>query len=147
VIETDSAKLQMPPVDRKARPCHDLRHAGWRADRSGSTAAVPASAKARRGSSARTDDAPNYKGAPEGKWGGAIYFKSGSEAPTHSITGAQIRDLFGISDDNLVFLAPHDYEAEADSYEVEVTADDGAHTILRSSGAGLTIETLRLWLP
>ena len=46
---------------------------------------------------------------------------------THSITGAQIRDLFGISDDNLVFLAPHDYEAEADSYEVEVTADGGAH--------------------
>jgi hypothetical protein len=26
-----------------------------------------------------------------------------------------------------VFLAPHDYEAEADSYEVEVTADGGAH--------------------
>lgn len=62
----------------------------------------------------------------------------GTNPPTFTITGGADRDLFGVSDGDLVFLAPRDYETEAHSYQVEVTADDGVNTSAETITVNLT---------
>ena len=49
----------------------------------------------------------------------------GSNPATFTISGGADQALFGISGGNLVFNAPRDYETQAHSYQVQVTANDG----------------------
>ena len=52
----------------------------------------------------------------------------GTIPATFTITGGADAALFEIVGGNLVFKAAKDFETEAHSYEVQVTADDGANT-------------------
>ena len=52
----------------------------------------------------------------------------GTNPATFTITGGADQALFGIVSGNLVFLAGRDYETQAHSYQVQVTANDGANT-------------------
>ena len=52
----------------------------------------------------------------------------GTNPATFTITGGADQALFAITGGNLVFNAPRDFDTEPHSYQVEVTASDGANT-------------------
>ena len=65
----------------------------------------------------------------------------GTNPATFTITGGADQALFGISGGNLVFNAPRDYETQAHSYQVQVTASDGLNTTLQDITVNLTHQT------
>ena len=62
----------------------------------------------------------------------------GTNPASFTITGGADQALFGISGGNLVFNAPRDYETQAHSYQVEVTANDGINTTSKIITVNLT---------
>ena len=62
----------------------------------------------------------------------------GTNPATFTITGGADQALFGISGGNLVFNAPRDYETQAHSYQVEVTANDGSDATSKTITVNLT---------
>ncbi len=62
----------------------------------------------------------------------------GTNPASFTITGGADQALFGISGGNLVFDAPRDYETQAHSYQVEVTANDGINTTSKTITVNLT---------
>ena len=62
----------------------------------------------------------------------------GTNPATFTITGGADQALFAISGGNLVFNAPRDYETQAHSYQVEVTANDGTNTTPKTITVNLT---------
>ena len=62
----------------------------------------------------------------------------GTNPATFTITGGADQALFAISGGNLVFNAPRDYETQAHSYEVQVTANDGINTTSKTITVNLT---------
>ena len=62
----------------------------------------------------------------------------GTNPASFTITGGADQALFGISGGNLVFDAPRDYETQAHSYQVEVTANDGSNTTSKIITVNLT---------
>ena len=62
----------------------------------------------------------------------------GTNPATFTITGGADQALFGISGGNLVFNAPRDYDTQAHSYQVEVTASDGINTTPKTITVNLT---------
>ena len=62
----------------------------------------------------------------------------GTNPASFTITGGADQALFGISGGNLVFNAPRDYETQAHSYQVEVTANDGSNTTSKIITVNLT---------
>ena len=65
----------------------------------------------------------------------------GTNPATFTITGGADQALFAISGGNLVFNAPRDYETQAHSYQVQVTASDGLNTTLQDITVNLTHQT------
>src|SRR5262249_5752966 len=57
---------------------------------------------------------------------------------TFAITGGADQALFGLSAGKLVFTTAKDYETDAHSYEVEVTASDGLNTTAKTFTVLLT---------
>jgi Ca2+-binding RTX toxin-like protein len=63
----------------------------------------------------------------------------GTNPPAFSITGGADQALFTITGGNhLAFIAPHDFETEAHSYAVQVTANDGANQTVQNITVSLT---------
>jgi Ca2+-binding RTX toxin-like protein len=62
----------------------------------------------------------------------------GTNPATFSITGGADAALFAISGGNLVFQAPRDYETNAHTYQVQVSAFDGANTTAKTITVNLT---------
>ena len=62
----------------------------------------------------------------------------GTNPATFTITGGADQALFAISGGNLVFNAPRDYDTQAHSYQVEVTASDGINTTPKTITVDLT---------
>ena len=65
----------------------------------------------------------------------------GTNPATFTITGGADQALFAISGGNLVFIAPHAYETQAHSYQVQVTASDGLNTTPQDITVNLTHQT------
>ena len=62
----------------------------------------------------------------------------GTNPATFTITGGADQALFAISGGNLVFNAPRDYETQAHSYQVQVTANDGINATSKTITVNLT---------
>ena len=67
----------------------------------------------------------------------------GTNPATFTITGGADQALFAISGGNLVFNTPRDYETQAHSYQVQVTANDGFNTTPRDITVNLTDQNER----
>ena len=63
----------------------------------------------------------------------------GTNPPTFTITGGANQGLFTITGGNqLAFIAPRDFETQAHSYAVQVTANDGANNTVQNLTVTLT---------